>query len=77
MKQLVLSVNEESDERLRKLAMELKGGRKGSLSETVEDALVVFEKDVRQKRALKKLMELSKQNIDYGVGRFDREEAYE
>lgn len=76
MKQLVLSVEDESDERLRRLARELKGGRKGSLSATVEEALLVLEKDVKQKRALLRLKELANRGRNLGVGTFDRRDAY-
>lgn len=76
MKQVVLSLKEESEARLRKLAQETRGGRKGALSETVEEALMLLEKKMRQKKALKKLEELASEDASYGVKKFERKEAY-
>lgn len=76
MKQVVLSLKEESEERLRRLAQEAYAGRKGSLSKTVEDALLAFEKLTKQQKALNRWMEIAKEGRKLGVGHFEREEAY-
>ncbi len=76
MRQVVLSLSEESEERLRRLALRTRNGRKGALSQTVEDALLLLEKRLKQGKALERLQEISTQNRALGVGKFDREEAY-
>ena len=76
MKQVVLSITEDSDKRLRKLASEYMDGRKGSLSKTVEDALILLDKRIRQERGIIRLKELANEDINYGVGRFERTQAY-
>lgn len=75
MGQILLSLSQKGEKRLRYLA-ELKGGKKGSLSETVEQALEVFEREMSREEAWKRARILADANIDLGVGRFDRKELY-
>jgi Arc/MetJ-type ribon-helix-helix transcriptional regulator len=75
MKRVLLSLTDNSEKRLRRLA-QAKGGEKGSLSETVEEALLLLEKQLRQKNALERLQALADEDRVLGVGTFDREEAY-
>ena len=77
MKQVVLSLKEDSDMRLRRLARITGDGRKGSLSKTVEEALILLEKKIVQKNALEKLKQFADEDINYGIGSFKREYAYE
>lgn len=76
MKQVVLSLSDEGEKRLRRLARETKEGKKGALSETAEEALLLLEKNMEMWKARKRLMEIANENIDFGVGKFDREKAY-
>ncbi|MBI5553326.1 MAG: hypothetical protein HY917_01150 [Candidatus Diapherotrites archaeon] len=76
MKQVVLSLNDESEKRLRRLALQVNEGKKGALSKTVEEALFELEKQRLQRKSLARLMELANQDLMLGVGKFDREEAY-
>ena len=55
---------------------ELKGGKKGSLSETVEQALEVFEREMSREEAWKQAKVMADANMDWGVGKFDRKELY-
>ena len=64
LKQVVLSLKDESEARLRRLAQKTRGGRKGALSETVDEALYLLEKKLKQQSSLVKLKELAgKENI--------------
>ena len=76
LKQVVVSLTDKGDERLRRLAHEIKGGKKGSLSETVEEALELLEKKIKQLAAMKRLKEISDKGVFLGVGKFEREDAY-
>ena len=76
LKQVVLSLKEETELKLRRLAIQTHGGRKGSLSQTVEDALLLLEKQAKQKKALALWLALANEDKILGVGKFDREEAY-
>ncbi len=76
MKQVVVSLTDKGNERLRRLAIEIKGGKKGSLSETVEEALELLEKKIKQLTALERLKKIADENRVLGIGKFDREEAY-
>lgn len=76
LKQVVVSLTDKGDERLRRLAIEIKGGKKGSLSETVEEALELLEKKIKQLAAMKRLKEISDKGVFLGVGKFEREDAY-
>ncbi|MDP2667056.1 MAG: hypothetical protein Q8P05_06165 [Candidatus Diapherotrites archaeon] len=75
MKQRLISISDEKDKLLTKLAME-KGGKKGAISATVEEALELLDKENRRKRAWKKAWELSNRDIDLGVGTFKRADLY-
>lgn len=76
MKQVVLSLSDEGNARLRRLARETNEGKKGALSQTAEEAFELLEKERRQKKALLKLKELANKNLKLGVGKFVREDAY-
>lgn len=76
LKQVVVSLTDKGDERLRRLAIEIKGGKKGSLSQTVEEALELLEKKIKQMAAMKRLKEISDKGVFLGVGKFEREDAY-
>ena len=76
MAQVVLSLSKESEDRLRRLAQITKQGRKGALSDTVEEAIFLLEKKLKQKASLGRLKTLASQDKVFGAGRFKREEAY-
>ncbi|GEM_PF-6163531 len=76
MKQVVLSLSEESDERLRRLALTTRSGKKGALSQTVEEALALLEKKLKQKHSLRRLAELANADSKLGVNQFARDDAY-
>lgn len=76
LKQVVLSISEESDARLRRLARKMMNGRKGSISQTVEASLILLEKRTMQAKALIKLKTLSEENKSYGIKKFRRSDAY-
>lgn len=73
---MVLSLSAEGDARLRRLAAETHGAKKGALSQTAEEAFELLEKDLRQRKALEHLKELANRNFKWGVKKFVREDAY-
>ena len=72
----MLSLSDKGDEKLRWLAHEIKGGKKGAISATVEEALDLLEKKLKQSAAMKRLKEISDKGVYLGVGKFEREDAY-
>ena len=77
MVQVVLSLQEETNQRLRRLARELKGGRKGALSEVVTEALSEYEKQAKRLHAIKKLKQISAEGWKLGIGKFSRDKLYD
>lgn len=73
---MVLSLSDEGNSRLRRLAMETDNGKKGALSQTVEEGLALLEKEREQRKALVRLKQLANQNFKWGVKKFVREDAY-
>lgn len=76
MKQRLISLCEEKDKLLEKLAKE-RGGKKGSISSTIEDALDVLARESRRELAWKKLKAFADADIDLKMGKFDRDDANE
>ncbi len=76
MKQRLISLSEEKDKLLEKLAKE-RGGKKGSISSTIEDALDVLARESRRELAWKKLKAFADADIDLKMGKFDRDGANE
>ena len=56
MVQVVLSLKQETEQKLRRMARELKGGKKGALSAVVTEALDEYEKRAEQLQAIEKLL---------------------
>lgn len=77
MVQIVLSLEKEYDKKLRKIAKKEFGGQKGSLSLAVERSIDLLEKEIKMQRAREKLLNLSKENNEIGIGKFNRNEVYE
>ena len=77
MAQVVLSLEDNYDKKLRSLANTLYGGKKGSMSEVVERGLDLVEEETKRSRAHFKLLFLINNAKDAGIGKFGREEAYE
>lgn len=75
MGQILLSLSEKGEKRLRYLA-ELDGKKKDAVSETVERALEALEKEMVREQAWKRASQLADADIDLGVGKFDRKEFY-
>ena len=73
---MLVSLKEESVKRLRGLAHDRKGGKKGALSEVVEEALELLEKRARQEKAIEKLRKMVHEAKPLGIGKFNREDAY-
>lgn len=74
--QIVLSISAEHNKKLRDLAMDKYGGKKGALSALVEEGIDLAEEDAKRKWAHSKLVELAKNsNLKMG-GKFDRKEMY-
>jgi len=74
--QVVLSLEDKYDKKLRALANSLYGGKKGAMSEVVERGLDLVEEETRRGRAHSKLLFLIDNAKDAGIGKFDREEVY-
>jgi CRISPR/Cas system-associated protein Csm6 len=77
MAQVVLSLEEKYDKKLRKLAHELYDGRKGSMSQVVEEGINLVEMENKRKGAFIKMLSEVKNAKKLGIGRFKRAEAYE
>jgi len=75
MKQRLISLSEEKDQLLMALAKE-KGGKKGSISATVEEALDLLARQNRRELAWKRLWELSDNAKNLGIGKFNRKDVY-
>ncbi|MBN2066936.1 MAG: hypothetical protein JW744_00530 [Candidatus Diapherotrites archaeon] len=75
-KQVVLSLEDKYDEKLRRLAKDLYNGKKGAMSEVVEKGLDLVEEESRRDEAYKKLLRKVRNAGAVGIGKFKREEAY-
>lgn len=76
-RQVVLSLEDKYDEKLRRLAKDLFQGRKGAMSDVVEKGLDLVEEESRRGKAHAKLLFLVDNARDVGIGKFNREEAHE
>lgn len=76
MKQRLISLSEEKDQLLMALAKE-KGGKKGSISATVEEALDLLARESRRQLAWKRLKALADADEDWGIGTISRKEIYD
>lgn len=77
MVQIVLSLSEEKDKELRRLAIEKYGGKKGALSKVVEEGIELVKNQKQKTRAEKDFWEMVNNAKDLGIGKFTREEANE
>ncbi|MFH0970214.1 MAG: hypothetical protein V1776_02015 [Candidatus Diapherotrites archaeon] len=75
MKQRLISLSEEKDKLLMALVKE-RGGKKGSISSTVEEALELLACQNRRELAWKRLWELSDNAKSWGIGKFNRKDVY-
>lgn len=75
MKKVLLSLSKKGVERLHKLA-KLNSENEGSISETVELALLLLEKEFDHDVAWKKLKVFANKDINLGIGKFNRNDAY-
>lgn len=77
MVQVVLSLEEKYNKKLRKLANRLYSGKKGSMSEVVERGIELLERESQRKDAFIKMLSEATNAKDLGIGKFNRAEAYE
>lgn len=76
MAQVVLSLEEKYDKKLRSLAVSLHGGKKGAMSEIVEQGIDLVEEKEKREKAYEKLLAHAKNAKSLGIGKFSREECY-
>lgn len=76
MKHVLVSLDEETVKKLRKLAKEGKGMKKGAISTTVKEGIDLVEKERKRQKAWKRLKELFNEDYKWGVREFNREDAY-
>jgi len=74
--QIVLSISEEHNKKLRELAMEKFGGKKGALSAIVEKGIDLAEQEEKRQKAHERIIWLAKNCSGKGDGKFDRKEIY-
>jgi hypothetical protein len=75
MGQIVLSLKNETEKELRKLAVDLYNGKKGALSEIVSRGITLVSEEEKRSVAHKRLLEYARNAKDLGVGKFNRDEA--
>ena len=75
-RQVVLSLEDEYDKKLRRLAKDLYEGRKGAMSDVVEKGIDLVDEEIKRDKAYAKLLKKVKNAKAIGIGRFKREEAY-
>lgn len=77
MVQVIVSLSEEKEKELRKLAMDKYDGKKGSLSKIVEEGIEMVKNKKEQEKNDKDFWELVNNAKDLGKINFTREEANE
>jgi hypothetical protein len=75
--QIVLSISEKHNKKLRELAMKEFEGKKGALSAVVEKGIDLADEEAKREAAHEKLVWLAKNKAGKGEGKFDRNELYE
>jgi len=77
MVQIVLSISEKHNKKLRDLAMKEFEGKKGALSAIVEKGIDLADEEAKRNEAHYKLLDLArKSKLKLGDGKFDRNELY-
>ncbi len=76
MKAILVSLDTKHENKLRQLAKELNGGKKGAISETVMEAIDLLDREKKRRVAWKRLWELANEDQKWGIGIFKREDAY-
>ncbi|MBI5036875.1 hypothetical protein HZC09_06060 [Candidatus Micrarchaeota archaeon] len=79
MRVITLSINEETDDLLRKMANEEYQGRKGSLSKIVEEGIRTVAQKKEAEEALQNQLKIMKKGLQLGGGPYykKRSELYE
>ncbi len=77
MGQVVLSLDEKHDKKLRELAHVVFKSKKGAMSKVVKEGIDLFEEKIRREESFKKLLKMAENAKKLGIGTFKREEAYE
>jgi hypothetical protein len=75
--QIVLSISEKHNKKLRELAMREFKGKKGALSAIVEKGIDLVDAQLKQEVAHEKLIQLAKSSTWKGDGKFNRSELYD
>ncbi len=76
MGQIVLSISEKHNKKLRDLAMKEFEGKKGALSAIVEKGIDLLDDEKKREAAHERLIWLAKNKAGKGDGKFDRNEVY-
>jgi predicted transcriptional regulator len=66
MGHMTISLKEDKEQRLRALAKQKYGPRKGALSQTIEDLLELDEKEARRRRAIQSFLARGKKGYHLG-----------
>ena len=77
MVQIVLSISEKQNKKLRDLAMKEFEGKKGALSAIVERGIDLVDEETKRNEAHYKILELARKSKWKGDGKFDRNSIYE
>ena len=81
MGKVIVSLDEQYEDKLRRFAAELHGNRKGSIKKTVEYALDLVEQELGRREAINRQQALMEQGLgfvcDHGVAYLRREDIYE
>ena len=64
---MMISLNDEKEKKLRGLAKELHGGRKGAISEVVSEALEAFSAEKKRMEAVNRQIALMEKGFDLGI----------
>ena len=75
--QVVLFLDKVHDKKLRSLASSVYKKKKGSMAKVVTAGIDLVEEKLKRSTALRKLIKMSENAKDLGIGHFNREEAYE
>jgi len=77
MVQIVLSISEKHNKKLRELAMKEYEGKKGALSAIVEKGIDLVDEEAKRMEAHYKILEIARKSTWKGDGKFDRNKLYE
>ncbi|MEK6971036.1 MAG: hypothetical protein AABW68_05125 [archaeon] len=76
MKHVLISLEEEYVAKLKRLAKDGNGMKRGAISATVKEGIDLVEKERKRQKAWKRLKELFDEDYAWGIREFKREDAY-